>query len=148
MSVRDTITNDLKTAMKAKDMETISVLRFVQAAIKNCEIDKRPNPITESDILGVLKKLVKQRKDSIEQFAAANRQDLVDKEKHELVLIETYLPAQLDEEQLKAIVDAAVTEAGATSAKDMGAVMKIVMAKTQGNADNKLISQLVKQRLS
>ena len=147
MSVRESIKSDLVTAMKAKDSEKTSVLRLVQSAIKNKEIEKRPDPLTENDIQAVLKKLVKQRKDSIEQYTAAKRQDLADKEQSELEIIEGYLPEQLGEEQVKKFVEEAIAETGAASMKDMGKVMQAVMAKTQGNADNKLVSQLVKATL-
>ena len=148
MSIRETIVSDLKTAMKARDKDKVQVLRLVESAIKNKAIEKRPDELTEEDVLSVLKKSVKQRKDSIEQFQKANRQDLVDVEQRELSVIETYLPAQLDEAQIQKFVDEAFAETGASSMKDMGAVMKSVMEKTKGNADNKIVSQLVRSKLS
>ena len=148
MSTRETLLADLKTAMKGKDMATVGVLRFCQSAFKNKEIDKRPDPLTEEDVISVLKKLVKQRKDSIEQFEKADRKDLADKEQAELKIIEKYLPQQMSEEQVKKCVEEAISETGASSMKDMGAVMKAVLEKTAGNADNKLVSRLVKAQLS
>lgn len=148
MSLRERILADIKVAMKAKDAGKVAVLRFCQSALKNKEIDQRPQPLTEDDVLSVLKKLVKQRKDSIEQFGKANRQDLVDKESAELVILQSYMPELLSEAQVESFVDEAVAEMGANSMKQMGAVMKVVLEKTKGNADNKLVSQLVKAKLS
>lgn len=133
--------------MKDRDQDKVSALRLMTAAIKNREIDARPAAITEQDIIGVLKKLVKQRKDSIEQFGQAGRTDLVDKEQAELNIIEVYLPSQMDEGQIKQAVEACIAELGATSIKDMGKVMQAVTAKTQGSADNKIVSQIVKSLL-
>jgi len=148
MSVREVISSDLKTAMKARDSKKVQVLRLVQAALKNKIIEIRPNELTEEDVTGVLKKLVKQRKDSIEQFSKAGRQDLVDIEAGELLVIEGYLPEQMGEDQVKKLVLEAIQETGASSMKDMGAVMKSVLLKTQGNADNKIVSQLVRENLA
>lgn len=147
MSLKQKILDDTKTAMKDRDQDKVSALRLMTAAIKNREIDARPAAITEQDIIGVLKKLVKQRKDSIEQFGQAGRTDLVDKEQAELNIIEVYLPSQMDEGQIKQAVEACIAELGATSIKDMGKVMQAVTAKTQGSADNKIVSQIVKSLL-
>ena len=148
MSLKDQITNDMKQAMKDKDPDKVSTLRLVNESIKNKEIEARPNALTEQDVLGVLKKLTKQRQDSIEQFQKAGRDDLVQKEQRELEIIETYLPKQMGEDQVKSIVEQVIKETGATSVKDMGKVMQAVIAKTQGTADNKLVSQFVKSMLA
>lgn len=148
MQIREQIMNDMKTAMREKDQIRLDAIRGLQSAIKNREIDSRPNPLTEDDVMAVIKKLVKQRKEAIEQFGAAGRQDLVDKEATELKVLETYLPAQMSREQVEKIVSEVIAETGATSVKDMGAVMKGVTAKTAGAADNKLVSELVKAKLS
>lgn len=137
----------MKDAMKAKEADKLSAIRMIQAAFKNREIELRPNPITEDEYIQVLKKLAKQRKESIEQYQAANRQDLADGEAKELGIIEKYLPAQMGREQVEAVVVSVIAETGAKSAKDMGAVMKAVIAKTAGQADNKLVSELVKSKL-
>lgn len=147
MGLKEQISSDMKEAMKAKEMDKLNALRMVQAAFKNREIELRPNPITEDDLIGVLKKLVKQRKESIEQYAAAKRQDLVDNETKELHLLETYLPAQMGREQIEKIVVEVIAETGAKSPKEMGAVMKAVIARTAGTADNKIVSELVKAKL-
>lgn len=147
MGLREQILEDIKTYMKSKDAARLSAVRMLQAAIKNKEIELRPNTITEPDVIGVIKKLAKQRKDAIEEYQKANRNDLADKEKFELTVLETYLPAQMTKEQVTQIVEEAIKTTGATSAKQMGLVIKEVMAKTAGNADGKLISELVKSKL-
>lgn len=148
MSLKVKIMDELKEAMKSKDQVKLSTLRFLNAQIKNKEIDLRPNAISEDDIVSVIKKSVKQRQDSIEQYQNAKRQDLADAEIAELKILESYLPQMMSEDQVKTYVLEAIKETGATEAKDMGKVMKAVMAKTKGQADNKLISELVKQTLS
>lgn len=147
MTLKEKILDDTKTAMKAKEADKVSTLRFLQAAIKNKEIEVRPNELTDDDVLSVLRKSVKQRQDSIEQYRAANRADLADKEQAELAIIESYLPQQLSAEVIEKFVKEAIAETGAKSMKDMGGVMKVVMAKTQGAADNKVVSEIVKKTL-
>lgn len=147
MSIKQKILDDTKTAMKDRDADKVSALRLMTSAIKNREIDARPEILTEQDIVGVIKKLAKQRKDSIEQFEQAGRTDLVEKEQKELVIIEMYLPSQMDEAQIKKVVEACIAELGASSIKDMGKVMQAVTVKTQGSADNKIVSQIVKSQL-
>lgn len=147
MSLRAAILDDIKTAMKARDAKKLEVLRFVNAQIKNKEIEVRPKEVTDEDVMSVLKKFVKQRKEAMDQFQAAGREDLVAKEKEESALIQSYLPEMLSEEKVKAAVDEAVKETGASSMKDMGNVMKVVLAKTGGQADGKLVSSLVKNAL-
>ena len=148
MEIREKIMNDMKTAMREKDQVRLEAIRFLQSAIKNREIEARPNPITPDDVLAVIKKMVKQRKESIDQYQAANRQDLVDKENAELKVIEGYLPAQMSREQIEAVVTEVITETKASSIKDMGTVMKAVVAKTAGAADNKIVSEIIKSKLS
>ncbi len=148
MPIRDQIMSDMKAAMKEKDQVKLDTIRFMQAAIKNREIELRPEPIAEEDVLSVIRKLVKQRKESIEQFAAANRQDLADKEQAELKVIEAYLPAQMSKDQVQVIVTQVIAEMKASTIKDMGPVMKSVMTKTGGTADNKMVSELIKAQLA
>ena len=148
MSLRDKISNDVKEAMKAKDSAKLNALRMVQSAFKNREIELRPEPINEDELQAVLKKLVKQRKESIEQYQAANRQDLVDAESAELKLLEAYLPAQMSRAQVEEIVSKVIADIGAKSPKDMGAVIKETIARSGGAADNKTISEIAKARLS
>lgn len=139
---------DVKSAMIAKESVKLTALRGLQSSIKNREIELRPNEITHEDVLGVIKKLVKQRKESIEQFQAANRQDLVDQETAELKVLEVYLPQQMDKAQIEKIVSEVIATLGAKTVKDMGPVMKEVMARTAGAADNKSVSEVIKSKLS
>ncbi len=148
MGLRETISNDIKDAMRAKDSAKLNALRMVQSAFKNREIELRPEPMNEDEHLGILKKLIKQRKESIEQFAAAKRQDLVDNETAELKLLELYMPAQLSREQVEKVVGEVMTALKATTVKDMGAVMKEVQARTAGSADNRMVSEVVKAKLA
>ena len=148
MEIREKIMADMKTAMRDKDQVRLDTIRFLQAAIKNKEIENRPNPLTNDDVLAVIKKSVKQRKESIEQYKAANRQDLVDKENAELKVIEDYLPAQMSKEQIEALVAEVIAEMKPASVKDMGPVMKAVIAKSGGAADNKVVSELIRSKLS
>ena len=148
MGLRETISNDIKDAMRAKDSAKLNALRMVQSAFKNREIELRPEPMSEDEHLAILKKLVKQRKESIEQYAAAKRQDLVDNETAELKLLELYLPAQLSREQIEKVVGEVMTALNATTVKDMGAVMKEVQARTAGSADNKIVSEVIKAKLA
>lgn len=148
MEIRDKIMSDVKAAMIAKESVKLGALRMLQAAIKNKEIDSRPNPITPDDVMGVVKKLVKQRKESIEQYQAAQRQDLVDQEMAELKVIEAYLPAQMSKEQVESLVAEVITALGAKTVKDMGPVMKEVIARSAGAADSKMVSEVVKAKLA
>ncbi len=148
MNLREKILEDVKSAMKNKEADRLSAVRFLQSAIKYREIELRPNAITEQDILGVIRKLVKQRKDSIAEFEKAQRQDLVAKENFELKVLEAYLPQQMSADDVTKIVSEVIQSLNATSIKQMGAVIKEVMARTAGQADGKMISELVKSKLS
>lgn len=141
---------DLKQAMLAKDTLTTSVLRLLLSAINYYEIQKggAGYEATEQDILAVVQKEAKQRRESIEQFQNANRQDLADKEKRELEILQTYLPTQLNEEEIKKLVQEAITQTGASSMQDIGKVMGILMPKTKGKADGGLVSKLVREKLT
>ena len=148
MEIRDKIMADVKSAMIAKETLKLTALRSLQSAIKNREIELRPDAITADDVMGVIKKLVKQRKESIEQFQSAGRQDLVDQESAELKVLETYLPAQMGREQIEKIVTEVIASLGAKTVKDMGPVMKETMARTGGAADNKTVSEIIKSKLA
>lgn len=148
MEIREKITADVKSAMLAKDSVKLNTLRFLQSAIKNKEIDSRPTPITADDVMAVIKKLVKQRKESIEQFSAANRMDLADQESAELKVLEAYMPAQMGQADVEKIVTDVIAAVGAKSVKDMGAVMKETVARTAGSADSKMISEIIKAKLA
>ncbi len=148
MSIREKLMADLKEAMKSRDQLRLDTIRFIQSAIKNREIDLRPQAIDEPEVLAVLKKMAKQRKESIDQYRSAGRQDLVDKEQAELVILQEYLPQAMDQGQVEAIVGEVIAALGATEIKQMGAVIKEVQARTAGAADNRMISELVKAKLS
>eukprot|EP00879_Flechtneria_rotunda_P006101 GHRR01006414.1.p1 GENE.GHRR01006414.1~~GHRR01006414.1.p1 ORF type:complete len:198 (+),score=67.38 GHRR01006414.1:105-698(+) len=143
------IKGDMKTALKARDIARLEAIRFLNAAIKQREIELREKgqQVSDTDVLGVIQKLAKQRTDSIEQYKAGGRDDLVNKEQQELHVLQSYLPAQLSREELTKIVQEVVAETGANSVKQMGQVMKALMAKTVGQADNKMVSDLVKAAL-
>ena len=138
----DTLMNDMKAAMKAHDMTAVNAIRGVIARAKDLTVNAGKE-MTDDAVLAVIAKGVKQREESIAQFVAAGRAELADGEKAELELLKKYLPAQLSEEEVAAAVKAVVAELGATSKKDMGRVMKEVMARVKGQADGKLVSKLV-----
>ena len=148
--MRDKINADLKDAMKAGQKDRVGTLRLINAAIKSADIDARPSgkdKITDAEILSVLAKMVKQRRDSIEQFTAGGRQDLADKEAAEIALIEVYLPKQMSEAEAKAAIAAVIKETGAAGPKDMGKVMGALKAKYAGQMDFGKASGLVKELL-
>jgi len=147
MSLSKQIVADLTSAMKAQDANRTSTLRMVKAAMMNRQIEKG-SELDDDEMQKLLRSLVKQRRDSVEQYEKAGRQELVDKEKAEIEVIETYLPQAASKEEIEQAVAAAIAETGATSMKDMGGVMKTVQAALAGkNADGKLISEVVKARL-
>ncbi len=146
MGLRETIDNDIKNAMKSGAKDKVSALRMLVAALKNKQIDKRAS-LTETEVMETVRSLIKQRKDSIEQFAKGGRQDLVDKETAEVAVLEVYLPQQLGRDEVEQMVREAIAQTGAQGAKDMGKVMKALMPVVAGRADNKLLSELVKNAL-
>ena len=146
--MREKINADLKEAMKAGEKDRVSTLRLVNAAIKSADIDARPkDKISDADILSVLAKMVKQRRDSIEQFTAGGRQDLADKEAAEIKVIEVYMPKQMSEADAKAAITALIKEMGAAGPKDMGKVMGALKAKYAGQMDFGKASALTKELL-
>ena len=147
MSLKDRITEDMKTAMRAKDAVRLLTIRGLLAACKQREVDERI-VLDDAAVIAIVDKLVKQRKDSITQFSAGNRPDLVDKEAAELTLLEAYLPQRLNAEQIAAEVAGIVAELGATGPADMGKVMAAVKTRLAGKADMSLVSAAVKQALS
>jgi uncharacterized protein YqeY len=146
MELRERIDTDIKLALKSGAKDKLSALRMLSAALKNKQIDKR-RPLTEEEVVETVRSLIKQRKDSIEQFAKGGRQDLVDKETAEVAVLEVYLPKQLSREELEAMVRDVVGRTGAQGAKDMGKVMKELVPLVGGRADGKLLSELVKHAL-
>ena len=148
MSLKDQIISDMTAAMKAQDAARTSTLRMVKAAIMNREKDGG-GAITDEDVLKLLRSQVKQRRDSVEQYQKAGRPELADKEIAEIAVIETYLPQAASEAEIEQAVSEAISETGASSLKDMGAVMKAVMPKLAGkNADGRTVSDTVKKKLA
>jgi uncharacterized protein len=148
MSLSDQIVVDLTAAMKAQDAQRTSTLRMVKAAMMNRKIEKG-SELTDDDVQKLLRSLVKQRRDSIEQYEKAGRQELADKETAEITVIETYLPQAASADEIEAAVATAIAETGATSMKDMGRVMKAAQTALEGkNADGKQVSEAVKAKLS
>ncbi|MGD8408051.1 MAG: GatB/YqeY domain-containing protein [Thiohalophilus sp.] len=145
-SLKLRINDDVKTAMRSKDKERLATLRLITAAIKQKEVDERIE-LNDEQIISVLEKMIKQRKDSIEQFEKAGRTELADKEKAELAIINEYMPAQLTEAEINAAIDAAIAETGASEMKEMGKVMGVLKPKLAGKADMSQVSALIKQKL-
>ncbi|MEE2808060.1 MAG: GatB/YqeY domain-containing protein [Verrucomicrobiota bacterium] len=150
MSLSETITNDLKDAMRAKDSLRLAVLRSLKTAITNTTIEKcgAEGELDTGAEIGVVRTAIKQRQDSIEKFQEAGRNDLAENEKKEATILEEYLPTALSEDEINKLIEEAINEAGATSRKEMGQVMKILQQKTEGRVDNKTLSSGVMQRLS
>ncbi len=146
MALRERIDADTKDALKSGAKDKVSTLRMLNAALKNKQIDKR-RLLTEEEVVETVRSLIKQRRDSVEQFAKGGRQDLVDKETAEIAVLEIYLPKQLSREELDAMVREAITQTGAQGTKDMGKVMKALIPMVGGRADGKLVSELVKNAL-
>ena len=147
MSLKQQLTDDMKTAMKAGEKDRLAVIRLINAAIKQKEVDERVE-MTDALVLAVLEKMVKQRKDSITQYEAAAREDLAAVERYELGVIETYLPARMDETAILAAIDAAMAQTGAAGPADIGKLMGVLKPALAGQADMGLVSTLVKQKLS
>jgi uncharacterized protein YqeY len=146
MSLKETINNAVKTAMKAKEKEKTATLRLITSAIKQIEVDER-RELSDDDVIAVLTKMVKQRRESIEQFTKGNRTDLADKEVAELDIIQDYLPEQLSEEEIDTLIAKAITDSGAETIKDMGKVMGILKPQLQGRAEMGPVSGKIKAKL-
>ncbi|HSW96188.1 MAG TPA: GatB/YqeY domain-containing protein [Candidatus Saccharimonadales bacterium] len=142
--------DELTKSMLARDTEKTAIIRLILSALKYYEIQKggAGYEATDEDVIAVIQKEVKQRKDSIEQFSAAGRQDLVDKEQKELERLQAYLPAEMPEEEVRTLVAEAIAQTGASSLQDIGKVMGALMPKTKGKADGSLVSKIVKEELS
>jgi uncharacterized protein len=147
MSLKERITDDMKAAMRSGEKERLGIIRMLTAAIKQREVDERIT-LDDSQVMSVLEKMIKQRKESVAQFQAGNRQDLADKETAEIALLQTYLPTQLSDAELDALIGEAITATGAASIKDMGKVMAIIKTKAQGRADMAAVGAKIKARLS
>jgi hypothetical protein len=147
MGLREQITEDMKNAMRAKEASRLATIRLILAEIKRKEVDERIE-VNDEQTVAIVEKMIKQRKDSITQFEAGNRQDLADIEKAELVVLTAYMPAGLSDDEIAAEVAAAVAASGAAGPQDMGKVMAIVKPKLAGRADMTVVSALVKKALS
>jgi uncharacterized protein YqeY len=147
MTLKALLTEDMKTAMRNGDKPRLGVIRLVNAAIKQREVDERIE-LDENQVLGVLEKMIKQRRDSVTQYENAEREDLAEIERFEIGVIESYLPPPLDEQELMAMIDAAITETDASSVRDMGKVMAVLKERAAGRADMSVVSRQVKQRLA
>jgi len=147
MTLKAQISEDMKNAMRAKDSVRLGTIRLLQAAIKQREVDERIE-LTDEDVISVLEKMLKQRRDSIAAYESANRVDLADIEKAEVIVLQDYLPKQLTEDEVKALLENVITDTGATSIKDMGKVMGAIKPLVAGKADMGKISGLIKARLA
>ena len=147
MALREQLNEDMKAAMKAREAEKLGAIRLLLAAVKQREVDERIT-LDDGGVISVVEKMIKQRRDSIAQFEKAARQDLADKEKFEVAVLEGYLPKQLSQGEIEAIVAAAIASSGAKSAADMGKVMGVVKPQLAGRADMGKVSGLVKARLA
>jgi len=147
MSLKLQLTDDMKTAMKSGDKERLGVIRLINAAIKQREVDERIQ-LDDTQVLSVLEKMLKQRRDSVSQFQAAGRTELADKETFEIGVIQSYMPAQLGAAEVDAIIAATIAEAGATGPKDMGKVMGLVRPKVAGKTDMGKLSEAIKAKLA
>ena len=145
-TLKERITEDMKAAMRSGEKERLGVIRMITSAIKQREVDERI-ALDDAQVLSVLEKMIKQRKESLEQFKAGNRQDLVDKESSEITLLQTYMPSQLSGTEIDALIAEAVAATGASSIKDMGKVMAIIKSKAQGRADMGAVGAKIKAKL-
>ena len=147
MSLKEKVSEDMKAAMRAKESEKLATIRLINAAIKQREVDERIE-LGDDQVLSVIEKMIKQRKDSITQFEAGGRQDLADKEKSEITVLAAYMPAQMSDAEVQAEVAAAVVQSGASGPQDMGKVMAVLKPKLAGRADMTAVSGLVKAALA
>jgi uncharacterized protein YqeY len=147
MPLKDRITEDMKTAMRAGEKERLATIRLILAAVKQREVDERIT-LDDSQVLAAIEKMIKQRKEAITQFEAGGRADLVAKETAEIAILQTYLPAQMSDADIDGLIAEAIASTGAASIKDMGKVMAAVKAKAQGRADMGAVSARIKQKLS
>jgi uncharacterized protein len=146
MSLKERITDDMKAAMRAGEKERLGVIRMITSAIKQREVDERIT-LDDAQVLSVLEKMIKQRKESLVHFQAGNRQDLVEKEAAEITLLQGYLPSQLSDAELDSLITEAIASTGAASIKDMGKVMAVIKGKAQGRADMAAVGAKIKAKL-
>lgn len=147
MSLKQTITEDMKSAMRAGDKRRLAVIRLLQAAIKQLEVDQRIDALSDEQVIQALDKMIKQRRESISQYEKAGRDDLAEQEHFEISVLQEYLPAALSDTEITAMIEEAITESAASSMKDMGKVMGLLKPRMQGRADMSAVSATIKQRL-
>ncbi|MCO7175679.1 GatB/YqeY domain-containing protein [Sporolactobacillus kofuensis] len=147
MSLVDRLTTDMKQAMKAREKARLSVIRMIKTSLQNESI-KLGKPLSEDEALAVLTRELKQRKDSLQEFKNAERQDLVDEVAVEIAIVQSYMPEQLSEQEVEALIDETISEVGAVSKADIGKVMKAVMPKAKGRADGSMINKIVREKLN
>lgn len=147
MTLKTTIQDDIKSAMKSKETEKLATLRLLSAALKQKEVDERIE-LDDAQVVAIIDKMIKQRKESIQQFTNGNRPDLAEKEQSEIDILQIYMPQGLSEDEIKILVDQAVAEVGATSVRDMGKVMNVLRSQTAGRADMTVVSNLVKAKFN
>ena len=147
IALREKISEDLKTAMKTGQSPLVKTLRFIQAGIKNKEIELRAKPLTESELIAVLRKLMAQAEESVEHYKTAGYKKQTEAEEFQLSVLKSYLPKPLSSDELKTLVEQSIKESGATSIKDMGQLMKLVLAKAKGKAPAKALSETVREAL-
>lgn len=146
MAIKDQLMQDLKEAMKNKEDVRKSVITLIRAAVKQREVDERVE-LSEKQVQDIIAKQLKQRRDSLEEFKKAGREDLIEQTQKEIDIITTYLPAQLSIEEIETLVDEAIAETGATSVKDMGKIMSVLNPRTKGRADGKVVNEVVRKKL-
>lgn len=146
MSLKAQLQDDMKSAMRTRDKERLAVIRMLMAAVKQREVDER-NELADADVLAVVEKMVKQRRDAEQQYRDANRPELADAEAAEIAVLENYLPAQLSDAEIDQAIETAIGESGAESMRDMGKVMGVLKPRLQGQADMAVVSQRLKARL-
>ena len=146
MTIKEKLSSQMKTAMKAQDKDTLAFARNLHAAVRKKEIDDRVD-LDDAAVLKIISTLTKQRQDSIDQFRQGGREDLVAKEEAELKFLQAFMPTQMDESEIRKLVDWAISESKAAGPKDMGLVMKLLMPKVQGLADGKLVNQIVREKI-
>lgn len=147
MTLKATLSDDMKTCMREKDKRKLGVIRMALAAIKQVEVDERIKP-DDARIIAIIDKMVKQRRESISQFEKGGREDLAEQENFEISVLQAYLPSQLSDEEIAGLIDEAIEASGASSIKEMGKVMSIVKPKAQGRADMRQVSEKIKARLA
>lgn len=147
MGLKDQIPEDLKNALRNKNTLELSVLRMLQSALKNREIDNKKEPLSDEDVIGVVGAEIKKRRDAVKEFEKVNRADAADQEKAEIDILMKYMPQQMNEDEIRAVVTSAIEETNAESMKDIGNVMKVLMPRVKGKADGSVVNKIVREML-